>query len=624
MISLNNRSVGARLYILVGLALAAIAGAALLFAATDQKLKVAFEEHSTSVRINELSYQIEAGVSRLRSYQSTFLLSGDSAAVDSYVRESAKLTAFLRTLGTIPEATSIRNRADTLGDGIAEHASEFRKISEIDGGKLKQRTRNLADEIETRLADMGLHTEATGALEILRDASVFLADRPEAAAVLASERREVFDPLLARAPLSEDARRAISATTDAYVAALLELAKWRETERITVARMAEIIDYLIPGVEALADFRRDVTGVVLAAEAKRVQARFLLLIGAGIVFVVFAALGVLLVMSISHPIQSLAFAARDLAEGNREAFIPDLATTDEVGDISRALHKTRNALIEAENRERAGIARERSSIQVSKDGQIALANDIEQRVSATASKLAEVAAELRNLADTLGKMANEAGRRVGEVTTASSETNGSLRELAGGASSLQAAIETITGKITDIADSANGDDGNASNRATAVWPVIEKEVGERLARISNVALRARLMALNGIIAATRNGTQDGESGFGNIAQMIKEISDQFGADIADFQARISDALAPIDEIAGAVDSHSAAAREIMRNAENAVAGTLQLSNAVSRITRNAGETEKVAGEIRAKADAAARQSEALLGEINGILAQIRQ
>jgi len=630
---LSNRSVGARLYILVGLALAAIAGTALLFAATDQRLKVAFEEHSASVRVKELSYQIEAGISRLRSHQSTYLLNGDSEAADGYMRESAKLAAFLQTLGSIPEAAEMRSRADTLSDGIAEHASEFRKIADINGkepvargAELERRARSLADDIEARFANMGLHTPAAGALALLRDESVLLAGLPEAAIELARKRLEVFDPVLWRAPLGEAERAAISVSMDAYIAALLELGKWRETKRASIARMAEIIDYLIPGVEAMADYRRDVAGVVLAAETKRSRARSLMLIGTGIVFVVFAALGVLMVWSVSHPMRSLAYAARDLADGNREAFIPDRATKDEVGDISRALRKTRNALLDAENRERAGTAREQSAHQLLKESQLALANDIEQRIGAAASGLAEAAAELRSLADTLGHMANEAGRRIGEVSAASGETNGSLRELAGVAFSLQTAVNTINGKISHISGSGSGEreEGIGSDRAGAIWPTIEKEVGERLTRISNVALRARLMALNGVIAATRKDARGGTTGFDEIAQTIKEISDRFSTDVAEFQTKISDTLAPIDEIAGAVDSHSAAAREIMRNAENAVAGTLQLSNAVSRITRNAGETEKVAGEIRAKADVAARQSETLLGEINGILAQIRQ
>ncbi|MBL6929748.1 MAG: methyl-accepting chemotaxis protein [Rhodospirillales bacterium] len=604
---LNNLSVGTRLYILVGLALAAIAGAALLFAATDRKLELAFEEHSVSARIQELSYRIEVGISRLRSHQSTYLLNNDPQAMDGYARESAKLVAFLQTLGSIPEAAEIRNRADTLSDGIAEHATEFRKIADLDGmgpaargADLERLARYLTDEIEARFADLGFHTPAAGALALLRDESELMAGRPEAVAELARKRLEVFDPLLWRAPLSENERMALSDSMDAYVSTLLDLGEWNETKRVAIARMAEIVDYLMPGVEALGEYRRHAANAVLAAEAKRAQARSLMLIGAGVVFVVFAALGVILVLGVSVPIRGLADAAYDLAQGNREAFIPDRETADEVGDISRALRKTRSALIDAEMRERAGAVREQSAIQVSKEGQIALANDIEQRIGAAASGLADAAAQLRNLADTLGNMTSEASRRTDEMTAASGETKDSLRKLAGVALSLQ-----------------NGE----ADQAVAVLPAIEKDVGERLKKMSDVALRARLMALNGVIAAARNGNG---SGFGDIAQRVKEISERFAADVTDFQARISNVLAPIDEIAGAADAQGAALREIMRNAENAVAGTLQLSNSVSRITRNTGETEKVAGEILVKADAAARQSETLLGEIGDILAQIRR
>ncbi|MBC8158674.1 MAG: HAMP domain-containing protein [Alphaproteobacteria bacterium] len=456
----------------------------------------------------------------------------------------------------------------------------------------------------------------------MRSESELVAGRPEAAADLDRKRREVFDPLVWRAPLGENERATISVTMEAYVAALVELGEWREVRRTTVARLAEIIDYLTPGVEALADYRRDVANAVVAAEARRGEARSLMLIGAGVVFVVFAVLGVGLVVGVSGPIRSLAFAARDLAGGNRDAFIAERATPDELGDISRALRHTRNALIDAENRERVGIDRERATDQLSKDAKLALADAIEQRIAAVAGGLAAAASELSDLAVALGDMAGEASSRVGEINVASGETNANLRELAGVASTLQNAAEAISQRISHIG--RNGEGGKGSERAIVVWPAIEKEVGQRLTEITNVAVRARLMALNGVIAAKRNGGEGKGLGFADIAQTTKEIANRFSADMVDFQTRISDILAPIDDIAGAVDSQGAAAREIMRNAESVVAGTLQMSNAVSRITRNAGETEKVAHEMRAKADTAARQSELLLGEITEILAQIRQ
>lgn len=627
---LNNRSVATRLFILIGLAMGAIAGAALLFAAADQKLTSAFSDNSASVRIKELSYRIEGGVSLLRSHQSTFLLTGESAAAEAYALESAKLVALLKTLGDIPEAAAIRGHVETMNDGITEHAAEFNKIADLEGkglaargAELAKKVRNLAGEIEARLADKGLETLAAGALALRRDERAVAGGDSEAAAVLARKRQEFLDPLLLDAPLTEVERTEISALMEAYFVAILDQGNGRKTERETVTRLADILDYLKPGVEALADYRREIAGAVLEVEARRAQAYSLMLVGAAIIFAVFAALSIIVVLGISGPIGGLAYAARDLSEGNRQAFIPVRTATDEIGDITRALHRMRDRLVDADNREQSRATRERSSNLRSEASRRALAEDIEKRIGATAKGMADSAGELRSLAAALEKIAADAGRRAGEVSTASGETKGNLRELAGVAANLHSTVEAMTGKVSDYSASPGAGDVNLDETANP-WPTIEQNIGQHLSRISAVALRTRLMALNGIIGAARRGDDDVGLGFEEIADEIKGVSDRFSADAAKFRTTISAAFAPIDEIVAAVDSHGAATREILRNAEGAVAGTLQLSNAVSRINRNAGETEKVATEIRQRADAAQQQSESLLGDIDGILAKIRE
>ena len=70
-------------------------------------------------------------------------------------------------------------------------------------------------------------------------------------------------------------------------------------------------------------------------------------------------------------------------------------------------------------------------------------------------------------------------------------------------------------------------------------------------------------------------------------------------------------------------SQGKATRDILRSAEGAVAGALEMSNAVSRISRTASDTSRVADGLLTAADAAARQSERLRGEISEILARLR-
>ncbi|MCG8510620.1 MAG: HAMP domain-containing protein, partial [Rhodospirillales bacterium] len=361
----DDLGVGARLAVLAGFALAAVAAAAILFAVADRRLEKAFRNHSESVRIQESTHGIEAGIAGLKSHQVSFLISGEAAAAEAYAQESARLLAVLESLGGIARADEIRNHIDTLRDGLGEHAETFGQLADLENQENPGRARALAARvsetalsIESRLGERGLEHLAAAALGFRAIERRYLEGDSEAIVELVRYRRDVFEPAVIEAPLTAEERTEITALTDAYFAALTEQGKWLAEQRKIFARLDEILDYLAPAVDALAGFRREAAATILEAEETRKTGRSVMLIGAWAVFMVFGLLAILVISGIRRPLKGLALAARELGEGNREAFVPVAISGNEFGDISAGLRKLRDTLAEAETRARSHGTRE--------------------------------------------------------------------------------------------------------------------------------------------------------------------------------------------------------------------------------------------------------------------------
>lgn len=630
---LDHLGVGTRMTLLSGIALAAIAAAAVLFGLADRRLEKALEDHAESVRIQEFTHEIEAGIAGLKSQQAAFLVSGEAATAEAYARNSARLLAVLESLGEIARAGEIRNHIDTLRDGIADHAESFGKLADLENKDLPGRARALEAEVsetslrvEARLGEPGLEALAAATLALRPLEQRFLSGDGGALVELTQYRRDVFDPALIEAPLTARERADITALMDRHFTALAELGKWRAEEKDIFARLDEILDYLAPAVDALAGFRREAAARLLEAEESRKTGRDVMLVGAWAVFLAFGLIAIFVVSGIVRPLRGLALAARELSDGNLTAFVPADVSSDELIDISAGLRGLRDQLAEADLRARTHDTRERAQDLRVKAAQRVLAHEMEDEILELCDALNTASAELTHLAATAGEAASETGRRARDITAASAETTQNLRELAKAASGLYESVHTVHSELSGLAAAANGANGtngaNGGGAETALAKVIA-DLRAYLGRIGGIALRTRLMALNGIMESVRLGTDETGLGFEDIATEIRDLTARITGGEADFDSRIADAVVPLTGIADAVDSQGRATRDILQSAEGAVAGSLELSNAVSRITRAAGETDRVAGQMLTAAQAAATQSKRLRDNIGDILSRMK-
>ena len=76
-------------------------------------------------------------------------------------------------------------------------------------------------------------------------------------------------------------------------------------------------------------------------------------------------------------------------------------------------------------------------------------------------------------------------------------------------------------------------------------------------------------------------------------------------------------------IAAAVEQQGAATQEIARNVQQAAAGTTQVSGHIASVSQAAGETGVAAGELLGSAKGLVRLSEALRGDVDRFVDNIR-
>ncbi len=621
----RDLSVGTRLSLLIGFGLIAIAAAGGVFAVADMRTQAALEQRDAMARIHELSHETDTGQAQLRARAAAFLARGDRGSAEAYAQQSARLLAILTMLDGMPETAAIRRHIDTVRDGIAEHANEFKKIADLEGDGPPIRLDRLTLATEEALAAVGAMVSVPGRealaarlLAVNLQARRVLAGDAQAGLDMVRARHEGFDRELAQARLGEWTTVEIAERMNVYISAILDEAGERSRQKRAAARLDEILDYLRPGLEAIGAFRNEADAAIAEAVGKRRQAQILMYAGAAGIGAVFLILGLLTALGISRPLRGLALAGRQLADGHRDAFIPISTAGDEVGDLARALRAVRDTAAETETHLRARDLREKALLLQGQASQKRLIEEIDTRVRDAAAMIADAAAETRRLADAAGQAAADTGRHAGDITAASGETTASLRRLATVASALHASV-TETHRRLAVLEPAAG--------AEAGLPADAAAVGERVAYIGRLALRTRLMALNSVIGTRHAGTPGAEPEVEMIAAEIGALARQIAEESAAFETlgtAMEAARAPLGVAAQSVRGENAATRDILRNAEGAVAAILTLSNAISRITRAAGESARVAEAMRTTAEAAAERSDRLRNDIDGLLARLRQ
>ncbi|WP_269449164.1 methyl-accepting chemotaxis protein [Massilia endophytica] len=235
---------------------------------------------------------------------------------------------------------------------------------------------------------------------------------------------------------------------------------------------------------------------------------------------------VLITRSIVGPIEHAVKVARTVAGGDLDSEI-EVRSTDEVGELSQALHDMNESLRKIVRDVRSG-----TESMTTASSEIAAGNlDLSSRTEQQAGALEETASSMEELTSTVKQNADNA-RQANQLATAASDVAGKGGAVVAQVVETMASINESSRKIVDI-----------------------------ITVIDGIAFQTNILALNAAVEAARAGEQG--RGFAVVASEVRNLAQRSAAAAKEIKTLIGDSVDKVGAGARLVDQAGATMEEIV-------------------------------------------------------------
>lgn len=362
-----------------------------------------------------------------------------------------------------------------------------------------------------------------------------------------------------------------------------------------------------------------------------------------VILVASAILSVLIIGSISRPMDHITSSIGRLANGETTIEIRGAEAKTELGEISRALKVFRENRIAADRlaAEREAEAETRAA-RAKKMDQLCEAFD--EKATVMLESVAAASTELTSTAETLTATAEQTSKQTQAVSRVADGAAGNVQTVAAASEELSSSISEISRQAeqsTSITQRAVGEASKVSDKAEGLDTAARK-IGDVLGLIQDIAEQTNLLALNATIEAARAG--EAGKGFAVVANEVKSLANQtakateeIAQQIAGMQAATSETVAAISDIRSIIDQigenaqsiatsvvqQNDATGEISRSAQDVSGATQDITASIGEVTRAAAETGTGASQVLDAAGELSVQAETLRTEVRTFLNDLK-
>ena len=462
-------------FVLLGL-LSMIALGAMNFLA-EREMSAAADEVAAAREMVARVEGIERGYWQVRGEERGFLLSGDLRHVERYEKAVAALRVELDALEERANAKTMLSQVTSIIEGLAQYEGEFRSVVEAQKTLAK--------------------TDATSVAFVLPESAV------EGQTKLSPE-------VVARL-------KDLTASTEAMM----------EQEKRTV-QMNERFAYMNPFLDGLVALSQDRLVGALGREVEtRHLVRLALPASGAAILLVFMALGLVLMRSVSAPLRAIASAAAGLADGDDQVSIPAQGNRDEMGDLARALAAFRANLGEAQRlRDDLGAAKA--------DVERGAAALLRARQAGTADRAGAAAAPpTAGASDRISLLSQQVAQSSQSVSAAARETERTgalirgLAEAAAGVDEVENLLGTISNEVASDGDPPDRrfDGIRATTNQAAL---AAKDVADAIGQVRRMAAEIADASSGQALQTTSELLQQSEDLRGMLDDLVTKIRDTGG------------------------------------------------------------------------------------------------
>lgn len=348
--------------------------------------------------------------------------------------------------------------------------------------------------------------------------------------------------------------------------------------------------------------------------------------------------------SVLGPIDEIASAMSQLANGDTSVGIPGVGRRDEIGAMATTVQVFKANAIEKKRLEEEQVETARHAETEKRAAMKALADSFETQIGSLIENVASEVGKMGETAQSLSRVIEDSTRRVSEVAQSSEQVSGNVQSVASAAEELTASIGEIARQITQSTQIAGEAERQAETTDQKITTLAESvtKIGEVVNMITDIAEQTNLLALNATIEAARAG--DAGKGFAvvatevkNLAAQTQQATEQISRQIGEIQAATKESVDQIKSItevisqmnaisttiSAAIEEQEAATQEIVRNISHTAEGTRTVRNNMDEISRATTQTDSAAQLVLVSSQKLHQQTVTLNGEVSGFLREVR-